>query len=265
MSTAISRDGTPIGYDAAGSGPTVILICGATQYRALDPSLAQLASLLADSFTVVSYDRRGRGESGDTLPYAVEREIEDIAALIAAVGQPAALVGFSSGAVLALEAAKTLPVAKVIAYEPPLSVEGRSFPAGYTERLRDLHAARDGEGAYEHFLNAAIGVPSDYIAGMKQDPSWAAFSKAGITIYYDALVMGDSVDGAPPTAMRWGSVKRPVLVANGDSSFPFMAEAADAVAKALPNASRKTLAGQGHGPSPEVFAPVIREYLADLR
>ena len=163
MSTTTSKDGTRIGYDKVGSGPLLIIIAGATQFRAFDPNLAALGNLLAPSITVITYDRRGRGESTDTLPYAPEREIEDIAALIEAGGGRASLLGYSSGAVVALEAAAAgLPIDKVIMYEPPFVLPGSNFPPPPADYRRDagpLHRRRRRQRSsrlfHEHGRNAA--------------------------------------------------------------------------------------------------------------
>ena len=151
MPTVTSRDGTTIAYSKTGNGPTLILVSGATSFRAFDPSQQALADLLADQFTTIAYDRRGRGESGDTQPYATEREIEDIAALIAANGGHAFVLGFSSGAVLALEAtAAGLPIDKLVMYEPPFVMAGSGFPpppADYVETLDRMTASGDRDAA----------------------------------------------------------------------------------------------------------------------
>lgn len=262
--TVTSKDGTKIAYSKAGSGPALIVVCGATQFRAFDSSLAVLAELLAPDFTVITYDRRGRGESGDTLPFSPEREIEDIAALVEAAGGRASLLGYSSGAVVALEAAAAgLPIDKVIMYEPPFAVAGSGFPPpspDYVETLERFNAEGDRSAAAAYFMKA-VGMPDEAIAGAKQSPMWPIMESVAPTIAYDGHFMFNAYydDGRFPD--RWRNATMPVLVANGDASFPFMPSAADAVAAALPNASRKVLAGQGHGPRPDVMAPVVREFL----
>lgn len=265
MSTTVSRDGTVIGYDRIGSGPAIILVAGATQYRAIDQQTPELARLLSEAgFSVINYDRRGRGESGDTLPYAVAREVEDIAALIAAAGGSASLYGASSGCALALEAAQSgLPVDKLVLYEPPFVVDDSWAPPpkDYFEKLAGFRAAGDKAGALTYFFTASIHMPPDQVEGMKQSPFWPMLEPVGHTIEYDALCMGkEAVEGGLATTQRWNKVKQPVLVVDGDASFPFMAAGADTVAKVL-GASRKTLPGQGHGPAPEVIAPVVVEFL----
>lgn len=261
-----SRDATEIAYDSVGTGPALIVVSGATQFRAFDSGLAVLAGLLKDRFTVVNYDRRGRGESGNTLPYATAREIEDIAALVAGpAGGRASILGFSSGAVVALEAAAAgLPIDKVIMYEPPFVLPGSPFPpppADYVETLERMVAAGDRDGPPAYFMRS-VGMPPEAIEGAKKSPMWPIMQSIGPTISYDGRFMFEALYAAGKFPERWQRATMPVLVVNGDKSFPFMPAAADAVAAELPNARRKTLAGQDHGPKPEVFAPVITEFLA---
>lgn len=268
MPTVSSRDGTSIAYDKTGTGPALIVVTGATAFRAFDPTLQTLAGLLADQLTVINYDRRGRGESGDNGPYdpasAPQREIEDIAALIDAAGGRASLLGFSSGAVLALEAtAAGLPVDRLVMYEPPFILPGQDFPppaSDYVETLTRFGADGDKDAAPAYFMQS-VGMPSEAIEGMKHSPVWPLMQSIGPTIAYDGQVMFDAYYTAAKFPARWQEVTQAVLVLNGDASFPFMPAAADAVAAELPNATRQTLPGQDHGPKPEVMAPVLREFL----
>lgn len=265
MSTTVSRDGTVIGYDKVGNGPAIILIAGATQYRAIDQQAPELARRLSEAgFSVINYDRRGRGESGDTLPYAVAREVEDVAALIAVAGGRASLYGASSGCALALEAAQSgLPVDKLVLYEPPFVVDDSWAPPprDYFEKLAAFREAGDKAGALTYFFTASIHMPPDQVDGMKRSPFWPMLEPVGHTIEYDALCMGkEAVEGGLAETQRWNKVTQPVLVVDGDASFPFMAAGADTVAKLL-GAGRKTLPGQGHGPAPEAIAPVVVEFL----
>jgi len=265
VSTTVSKDGTAIGYDKIGSGPAVILIAGATQYRAIDHQTPELARLLSEAgFSVINYDRRGRGESGDTLPYAVAREVEDIAALIELAGGRASLYGASSGCALALEAAQSgLPVDKLVLYEPPYVVDDSWAPPpkDYFEKLAAFRTAGDKAGALTYFFTASIHMPPEQVDSMKKSPFWPMLEPVGHTIEYDALCMGkEAVEGGLATTNRWDKVSQPVLVVDGDASFPFIAAGADTVAKVL-GAGRKTLPGQGHGPAPEAIAPVVVEFL----
>lgn len=262
MAQVTSADGTTIGYETHGSGPLLVFVSGATQYRALDHETPGLVPLLAGQFTVVLYDRRGRGESGNTEPYAVMREIEDIEAIIDAEGGTAMLYGMSSGAVLAIEAAAALPkkVSRVVCYEPPVNVEQTKEQAfAELAEMEAFKANGDGAGAMETFM-ASIGTPPEQIEGFKSTPGWPKFAAVGTTLAHDFRILAETSKN--DMAARWRGVSQPVLVINGDASFRFMAAGADAVAAALPNASRKTLPGQGHGPAPEAVAPPIKEFLS---
>ena len=264
MSIVASKDGTEIAYDVTGSGPALIVIGGATQFRMTDSSWPVLAGLLSDRFSVVRYDRRGRGESGDTLPYAVAREIEDVAALIAAVGGRASLLGFSSGAVLAIEAAAAgLPVDKVIAYEPPIVVAGSGVDPNRGHLLTDAVAALeagDRRRVAEIFFIEAVGIPRMSFEAMIASPFGKVLDALAHTLTYDLSI----VDGAYPGQVwpeRFGRTATPVLILDGDRTMPFLPAGADAFASVLPNATRRTLPGQDHGPAPDAIAPAIREFL----
>jgi pimeloyl-ACP methyl ester carboxylesterase len=266
MSTVTSKDGTTIAYDRVGAGPALIVVAGATQFRAFDPNMAVLADLLKDRFTVVTYDRRGRGESGNTLPFSPQREIEDVAALISGpAGGRSSLLGFSSGSVVALEAAAAgLPVDNVIMYEPPFVLPGSGFPApppDYVETLNRMAAAGEVDGPPTYFMQG-VGMPPEAIEGAKRSSMWPIMQSIGPTIAYDGQFMFDAYYTAGKFPERWQKATMPVLVLNGGKSFPFMPMAADAVAKALPNASRRTLPDQDHGPKPDVLAPVVADFLA---
>lgn len=265
MKTVISNDGTAIAFDRLGDGPAVILVGGAFQHRAIDPRTAELAGLLAERFTVVHYDRRGRGDSGDTQPYAVEREIEDLDALIREVGGPVYVFGMSSGAVLALAAAAHgLPIAKLALYEPPFIVDdSRSpVPADYSARLRELASTgRRGE-AVEYFLAHAVGVPVEVINQMRHAPVWPAFEAVAHTLAYDAAVMGDTMSGKPLPTDRWSAVTAPTLALDGGASPGWARAAVVALTEALRNARRETLDGQTHEVAPEVLAPVLIRFFA---
>jgi pimeloyl-ACP methyl ester carboxylesterase len=268
MPTVRSRDGSTIAYTKTGSGPALIVVTGATAFRAFDPNLQVLADLLAGDLTTINYDRRGRGESSDAGPYdpstAPAREIEDIAALVEIAGARASLLGFSSGSVLALEAtAAGLPVERLVMYEPPFILPGADFPPparDYVETLTRFGAGSDKDAAPAYFMGS-LGMPPEAIEGAKNSPIWPLMQSIGPTIAYDGQLMFDAYYTAGRFPARWKNVTQPVLVLSGDASFNFMPAAADAVAAELPNATRKTLAGQDHGPKPEVMAPVLREFL----
>jgi pimeloyl-ACP methyl ester carboxylesterase len=268
MSTVTSKDGTKIAFDRVGSGPAVILVNGAIAYRRAfnDPTLEQLAELLGSRFTVYNYDRRGRGESGDTLPFAKQREIEDVQALIEDAGGKAMVIGFSSGGAVTLETAAATPgITKVVVYEVPFIVDdGRQpVPDDYAEHLMTLGSEDKRDEAVEYFLRYAVGIPAEYIGGMKQDQAtWSGMRGVAHTIAYDAAFVGEFMRGKPLPAVHWKKVTVPVLVADGGASDPWMRHAADALAKALPHASRQTLEGQTHAVDPNVLAPVIIEFFS---
>lgn len=239
----------------------MILIGGATQHRAIDSSTRELAQLLAaGGFTAVEYDRRGRGRSGDTAPWALEREVEDVAALVAAVGGPAALYSSSSGATIALAAATGgVDVDALVLYEPPF------FPgAGHGKDLIELGAllaAGRNDDAMRYNLGTIMRMPSEAVDGMSGTPWWPAMVAVAPTLMYDLGALHD-IDVDPDWAGRWAGMTVPTLVLAGDQTFPGLADAADAVAAALPFASRHVLPGQGHGPAPEAISPILCDFLS---
>jgi len=252
-----SQDGTPIAFDRSGAGPAVILVCGASTTRAAN---APLAALLAPHFTVFNYDRRGRGDSGDTAPYAVEREVEDLDALIKVAGGLASLFGTSSGAILALEAAAHgLAITKLALWEPPFSVDddGPRRHKEYVTRLAELLAAGRRGDAVALFMKQ-VGLPPEFVAQARNAPWWSATEDLAHTLAYDAAVMGDS---AVPTE-RVASVTVPTLVMDGGASPAHLRNAARALADVLPRAQHRTLEGQTHAVDPEVLAPVLEAFFA---
>lgn len=261
MPTVTSRDGTTIGYDRKGSGPAIIFVAGATQYRAVDQITPGMADDLAERFTIINYDRRGRGESSDVAPYAVQREIEDIEALIDAHGGKAGLYGMSSGAVLALEAGVALPgkVTGVLLYEPPIDPGQSSADAWKRHRQMLELAARGEAGAMMLDFMSGVGMPPEAVEGFRNSPAWAPFEAVGLTLEHDYRIMAEAVDGDRPPA-RWQHIKAPVLVVNGDASFPFIEAGAAWLAAAVPGARRMVLPGQSHEFDPKVLGPVIAQF-----
>lgn len=260
-----SQDGTPVAYDIAGEGPAVIYVNGAIQHRAISQEAQEMVPLLSPDFTVITYDRRGRGESGDTQPYAVEREIEDLAALIEMAGGSAYVFGESSGAVLALRAAQFgLPIGKLACYEPPFMVDpGRPALAGdFAARFDRLVDEGRRAEAFAMFMTEAVGLPAELAAGIKDDPSWPVLESVTHTIAYDREVMGDTQSGDPATLDPFAAVTAPALVMAGSESAAHMSNAAKVLADVLPNAVHRTLPGQTHQFSAAVAGPVIAEFLA---
>jgi pimeloyl-ACP methyl ester carboxylesterase len=257
-STVTSADHTTIAYETAGSGPAVVLVDGATCFRDSGP-MRPIAEALAGSTTVVIYDRRGRGQSDDTLPYALEREIEDIAALIDAVGAPVMLFGMSSGGALALEAAVALGperVQRLAVYEPPfLPEEALDSAAAYTRELTEALAAGDRERAVELFLNR-VGVPAGAIDGMRRSPGWATLLGIAPTLAYDDAALGNS---AVPVELA-AALRVPALALGGGASPAFLRYGAESLADAVPDGEYVTLEGQTHDVSADAIAPVLAAF-----
>jgi pimeloyl-ACP methyl ester carboxylesterase len=263
MPTVISKDGTPIAFDRSGSGRPLILVDGALCYRAFGP-MGSLAKLLAPHFTVFTYDRRGRGESGNGKPYAVERELEDLDALIREAGGSAYAYGVSSGAGLALEAAnRGLPITRLAVYEPPYIVDDgiAPIPPDYVARLNGLvREGRPGD-AVKMFMRT-VGTPGFFIAVMQVTPVWPKLKAVAHTIANDITIMGEGQRGRPFPKGRWDGVRVPALVMNGGKSPEWMKNSVRAVADALPNAQHRTLDGQTHMVKAKVQAPVLKEFFS---
>jgi pimeloyl-ACP methyl ester carboxylesterase len=254
-----SKDGTAIAFERSGAGPAVILVDGALCSRAFGP-MPKLAPLLAPHFTVYTYDRRGRGESGDTRPYATQREVEDIAALIEAAGGSAFVLGLSSGAALALEAAAAgLGITKLAVYEPPYLGDdgGHHAAAGHEAQLdRLIVAGRRGE-AVQYFMRKMVGMPAFPVFLLRLMPwMWRKLEAVAHTLAYDAAIMGDFT---LPTA-RLAAIRIPTLAAHGAKTDVKLQAAVRAVAEALPDARLRVLDGQTHNVSPQVLAPVLVEF-----
>ena len=264
MANVTSKDGTTIAYDRQGSGPAVILVDGATGYRAFG-GMAQLAPLLAPHFTVIRYDRRGRGESSNSKPYAVAREAEDIDALIQAAGGWAYVYGISSGACLALETALLLGprIRKLALYEPPYNADpaDRLLWHAYRTELGQLLAAGRRGDAVALFMRF-VGVPAEQVEGIRHAPMWPALEAVAPTLAYDAADIGE--DRTPPVE-RAARLTMPVLVIDGGANLtmlPFMRPTATALAQAIPHAQHRTLEGQTHDVSPQALAPVLIEFFS---
>lgn len=256
METVTSRDGTVIAYDRLGEGPPLVLVAGASCDRAVDGALAQA---LAAHFTVLNHDRRGRGDSTDTPPFAVEREIEDLDALITAAGGSAALLGLSSGGALAAHAAAAgLAVSALVVWEAPyrLDADGPREAREYADELHRLLADGRRGDAVVHFMRR-VGLPEEMIEGMRRSPYFAVGEAMAPTLAYDAAIMGD---GTVP-ADRFAAIGVPALVLAGGASPEWMRDAAVAVAKAIPGAASGILDGQGHDVAPEVLAPAVRDFV----
>lgn len=262
MKTATSKDGTTIAYDQSGIGPALILVGGMFEYRAWESETPKLAALplLAQHFTVYHYDRRGRGDSTDTLPFAVEREVEDIEALINAAGGSAFVFGISSGAALAFEAALALggKVKKVALYDPPYNdeVDARQAWKHFRQELKEtLAEGRHGDAVGLFMM--LLGMPAEQLEGMRQYPMWSFWEAIAPTIAYDAAIVGE--EAAVPTE-RATRVTVPTLVINGSESYPFMHVSGATLAKVMPHAQYRILEGQTHEVEAEAIAPVLTEF-----
>ena len=261
MEIVTSKDGTRIAFDRWGVGPVVILVDGALQYRAFDQGMVQLAELLAPHFTVIHYDRRGRGDSTDMQPYTLEREIEDIEAIIDETGGSASLYGISSGAALAMEAAIALPekVSKLAMYEAPFNDDPAAQQAWrkYVKELRELLAADRKGDAVGHFMMLVGASPAD-VEGIRQTPMWPLWESIGHTLAYDHIAaLGE--DATVPTE-RAARVAVPTLVMDGSESFPFMHTTAIALANAMPQGQHRTLEGQTHEVNADALAPLLIDF-----
>ncbi|MEU6037018.1 alpha/beta hydrolase [Actinomadura sp. NPDC047616] len=265
QATVISRDGTAIAFERSGTGPAIILVASALADRS---DTAKLARLLAPHFTVINYDRRGRGASGDAADYAVEREIEDIAALIDHAGGSASLFGSSSGAVLALRAAAAgVNVERLALYEPPFVVghDGFGPPADFARNVTSLLArGRRGE-AVKYFMTEAQGMPAFMVTMMRLVPGpWSKLKAMAHTLPYDIAVMGDTQRGEPLDAEPWSRVTAPTLVLTGGKSPAGFHDAARALAGILTDCRHRTLPGLNHGAvvmAPKRIAPVLIEFV----
>lgn len=256
MDSVTSKDGTIITYDQMGQGEPLILVNGASVDR---QSNLPLANALKQHFTIFNYDRRGRGDSGDTPPYAVEREIEDIDAMIGAAGGSAFLFGFSSGAALSLKAgASGLAIRKLALWEPPYILEGSRPrpPADNAKTLTELVAAGRCGDALEFFMVNIVGLPPEAVSAARRQPSWADEEALAHTLVYDTTILGDY---SLPTASAV-QVKMPTLVSAGGADFPWIRDSAQALARLIPGAKTHFLDGQGHNVDPSLLAPVLVEF-----
>jgi pimeloyl-ACP methyl ester carboxylesterase len=259
--TVTSKDGTRIAFDRHGEGPVLLLIGGALSERS---AWAPMAKLLAPRFTVFAVDRRGRGDSGDTPPYAVEREIEDIEALIDEAGGTAFIHGQSSGAVLSLEATAKYPdkVQKLSLYEPPFIIDDSRPPppADFAEHIDQLLASNQRGEAVEYWMADVVGAPAEVVAEMKASPAWPALEAVAHTLPYDIAVLGGNMAGNPLPVGRWAGVTPPVLVMDGGASPDWIRKTARTLSDVLPDADHRSLEGQMHDAAPDVLAPELERF-----
>jgi pimeloyl-ACP methyl ester carboxylesterase len=263
METVTSKDGTRIAFDRYGQGPAVILVNGALGVRTHHflSGMTGLIEPLAEHFTVFNYDRRGAGDSGDTPPYAVQREVEDIEALIDEAGGAASLYGLSSGAALALDAANRLPgkVRKLALYEPPLIIYGEksAIPEDAVEQFNRMIAEGRRDDAVAYFIKIT-GAPDEVIPQAKAMPMWADMVKVAHTLAYDFTILREN----PLRHNQWPRVTMPTLAMAGGQSDPFFHRVVQGLVDTLPNAQSRILEGQTHEVAPEALAPVLLEFFA---
>ncbi|WP_431929808.1 alpha/beta fold hydrolase [Nonomuraea jabiensis] len=269
MHTTRSADGTAIAFDRTGSGSPVVLVSGASCAWGIHTALAGLLAAAGPEgaaatrrhpagHTVVNYDRRGRGDSGDTLPYAVEREIEDLRAVIEEAGGSAAVFGNSSGAVLALRAAAAgLPITRLALWEPPFQLDAGA-PGGAEAYAKELTAclAEDRRGDAVALFLRSVGLPAAMIGQMRQAPGWASMEAIAPTLAYDAAVMGDS---RLPSDLA--NVEIPTLVLTGSRTGPWAPAAAQAISEVLPSCRHVVLEGQDHNVSWDALLPPLLSFL----
>lgn len=257
-SQVTSKDGTTIAYDKRGSGPAVILVDGAMCFRGFGP-MDSLADLLAPHFTIYNYDRRGRGSSTNSKPYKVEREVEDLDALLREAGGKAYLFGTSSGGCLALETAIGLgsKVKRLAVYEPPY-ISDKTFTPAWKEYRQQLNALiqEDRRGDAAALFMQFVGTPADQVDGMRQAPVWPMFEAIAPTLAYDAAVIGE--DRLVPVK-RAAKVKCPTLVMNGTLT-PLLPEADAKLAEAIPHAQHRVLEGQSHDVNLNILATALTPF-----
>ena len=261
MSTVTSKDGTEIAFSKAGAGPALILVDGALCYREFGPA-GPMANALKDRFTVYTYDRRGRGESGNHTSYSPDREIEDLEALLKQAGGSAYVFGCSSGAALALAAANRLSgIRGLVLYEAPFIVDGSREPMtkAYWETIALATRQGDNGGAVSLFFKA-VGVPGLVIVLMRLMPMWGKLKAVAPTLPNDGAFVQEFQQGRPLPQGRWSNVNVPTLVMDGGKSPSWMRNATKALAAAIPGAEYRTLAGQTHMVKPQAHAPVLKEF-----
>lgn len=258
MHTVLSRDGTRIAVEAGGVGPALVVVNGALADRS---AAVALRPHLEAHFTLVAYDRRGRGDSGDTAEYAPEREVEDLAEVIEDVGPPAFVYGHSSGGIIALNAAFAgVPIARLAVNEPPFILPGaRPFPAtDLAARIAAQVAEGDREGAWRLFLLESVGLPETTLTRLRSSPGWPDSLALAHTTPYDVAIAGSCE--LPRAALAALSV--PTLVVSGSASFPWIIATAREVARTLPNVEFAVLEAQTHSPAPDVLAGALRPFFA---
>ncbi|NPD27357.1 alpha/beta fold hydrolase [Corallococcus exiguus] len=262
LQSVTSADGTRIAFETTGKGPPLILVGGAFCDRTAPTSGTPLAALLAHRFTVFSYDRRGRGDSGDSPPHAPEREGEDLAALITAAGGSAAVFGNSSGGLLALDAAaRGVPIPKLAVYEPPVILDAgraRAFE-DLAKQLDEAAAGNRRAEAVELYFTKVMQMPAPAVAQARKAPMWTGLEHLAHTLSYDLLITARG----PSRLEQVSAVRAATLVMDGSASPGWMREAIQTLARAIPSARHRTLEGQTHAVDPKALARALEEFLGD--
>lgn len=257
-----SKDGTKIAYSKTGNGEPLILVDGAFCHRKFGAN-EKLPQHLSKHFTVYSYDRRGRGESGDTLPYTIEKEFQDLEAIIEIAGGTANVYGISSGAALALEAAnKGTKIKKLALYEAPYITDSsrKPFPNDYLETLiAYVQQGKNGK-AVQYFMRTGIGLPAFVVWMMKLMPAWKPMKQLAHTLIYDTKILGDTGSGKPFDQNKWQNATMSTLVISGSKSAKWSQNSMKHLAEVLPNAKHQSLIGQTHLVKPEVIAQELINY-----
>ncbi|MFC6091107.1 alpha/beta fold hydrolase [Saccharothrix lopnurensis] len=258
MTHVVSADGTRIAYSRTGSGPALIIVDGAMCYREFGPA-TELAKALSSDFTVYTYDRRGRGESGDAGPYDVGREVEDIAALIEEAGGTAHLFGMSSGGTLVAEAVhRGVAAERVAIYESPMIIDDthRPMEPDFPARVAQAIAEERRGDAVKLFMRY-VGTPGFFVVALQLMPPWKKLKGVAHTLPNDLAVVGEYQHGTPPPAGRWSGAAVPALVIAGGKSPEYMRNAQRYLASALPKGELVVLPGQTHMVKAKVTAPVL--------
>jgi len=266
MSTVTSKDGTTIAYEKVGQGPPVVVVDGLFVYRAIDQWPVELANKLAGSHTVYTYERRGRGDSGDNENYAKEREIEDLAAMIEEAGGSAYVIGVSSGGVLSLDAAAAgLPITKLAVYEPPFIVDDTHppRPADYLSEVKRILAEGGKGDAVAYALTETVFLPAEMVQEMRNEPFFAGMEAIGHTMPYDGEIMDGLMSGNPLPTDRWNTLSTKTLVLYGGASEQWVHNGASALGELLSDAEVRCLDDQTHEVAVDAIGPVLQEYFTD--
>jgi len=259
-----SKDGTIIAYSKTGKGEPLVLIDGAFCHRKFGANV-NLPNYLSDHFTVYTYDRRGRGESGNTLPYSVEREFEDLQAVINEAGKNAFVYGISSGAALALEAANAgVSISRMAIFEAPYMVDNSRplLPDNYLEQISKHINDKEPGKAIQYFLRTGIGMPAFIVWMMQLMPAWKQMKQIAYTLVYDILLLKDNARGKPFAKESWQRIKIPVLVMSGSKSAAWSQNSMRQLSDSLPNAKHVDLVGQSHLVNNQKLAPHLIKFFS---